>query len=69
MKHDISYVCNARNITLYIKHGVKHKVHKNTDSHKVRLKCLPLAQTQARLFTITSLQRRHSMYTLRTTVI
>jgi len=40
------------NITRCIKHGVKHKVHqvqrKQTDSHKVCLKCPPLARTQPR---------------------
>jgi len=37
--------------SLYIKHGVKHKVHqiqrKQIDSHKVCSKCPPLAWTQA----------------------
>jgi len=44
---------HSLNITRCIKHGyVKHKVHqvqiKQTDSHKVCLKCPPLARTQGR---------------------
>ena len=50
-----TFIMHSLNITRCIKHGVKHKVHqvqkKQTDSHKVCLKCPPLARTstQARL--------------------
>jgi len=47
-----TFVMHSLNITRCIKHGVKHKVHqvqrKQTDGHKVCLKCPPLARTQAR---------------------
>jgi len=46
-----TFIMRSLNITCCIKHGVKHKVHqvqrKQIDSHKVCLKCTPLALTQA----------------------
>jgi len=45
-----TFIMHYLNITRCIKHGVKHKLHqvqrKQTDSHKVCLKCPPLARTQ-----------------------